>query len=263
MSRIEQAFEALKANGRKALIPYITVGDPNLALSREIIQELIEGGADFLELGVPFSDPTADGPVIQAASQRALKAGTTLHDVLKLVEEIRQVSQIPIILFGYYNPLFVAGTKRISEQCQKAGVDGILVVDLPFEEANEFKDYTERVGMDFICLVAPTSGEPRIRMICEKARGFLYYISMTGVTGGRHGFDRAIEANISRIRKFTALPVVIGFGISTPEHAYQMGKISDGVVVGSALVRIIEQNQNSPNLPQKVRAFTEQLRNAL
>lgn len=263
MSRIEHTFKTLKAQGRKAFIPYVTAGDPTLPLSRELVEELIQGGADLLELGVPFSDPTADGPVIQGASQRALKAGTTLHDVLSLVEEIRHVSQVPIILFGYYNPFFVAGPKTVSEQCKKAGVDGVLVVDLPYEEADEFKHCADEVGLDFIYLVAPTSGDARIKMITEKARGFLYYISMTGVTGSHQGFDQYMEENITSIRKFNTLPVVIGFGISTPEQAHEMGRVSDGVVVGSALVRIIEQYQYALDLPKRMRQFSEQIKKVL
>ncbi|MFH0812184.1 MAG: tryptophan synthase subunit alpha [Pseudomonadota bacterium] len=263
MSRIREVFKELKSKNRKALITYITAGDPHLSVSKEIIWQLIENGADIIELGVPFSDPTADGPVIQAASQRALKTGTTLSEILGLVKEIRQFSQIPIILFGYYNPFFVFGPKEICQNAKEAGVDGLLVVDLPYEEADELKRYTDQMDLDFIFLLAPTSDENRIKMISRKARGFLYYISMTGVTGSPHSFDHYKEEDINRIKKYTDLPVAIGFGISTPEQADAMSKFADGVVVGSAIVRIIEENRNSQQLLKKVGEFTAQLRRVL
>ena len=263
MGRIGDVFKELKLKKRKALITYITIGDPDIFVSKEIIWQLIESGADIIELGVPFSDPTADGPVIQAASQRALKAGINLFDILDLVREIREVSQIPIILFGYYNPFFVYGPKEFSKRVKEAGVDGLLVVDLPYEEADELKKYTDERNMDFIFLLAPTSDENRLKLICQKARGFLYYISMTGVTGSQLSLSQYMKEDINRIKAHTDLPVVIGFGISTPEQAHYMGGFSDGVVVGSAFVQIIEKNQDSPELPKKIGEFTAQLRKVL
>ena len=263
MSRIKEVFQNVKSKDKKALITYITVGDPHISVSREIIWQLIENGADILELGVPFSDPTADGPVIQAASQRALKTGINLTDILALAKEIRQVSQIPLILFSYYNPLFVVGAKEITQRAKKAGVDGLLVVDLPYEEADELKKYTDQADLDLIFLLAPTSNDARIKMISQKARGFLYYISMTGVTGSTLSEGQYIEKDIRRIKKYTDLPIAIGFGISTPEQAQAMGKFADGVVVGSAIVRLIEENRNSPQLLKKVGEFIAQLRRVL
>ncbi|MBW1678809.1 MAG: tryptophan synthase subunit alpha [Deltaproteobacteria bacterium] len=263
MSKIGEVFRELKSKDRKALITYVTAGDPNLSVSKKIIWQLIESGADIIELGVPFSDPTADGPVIQAASQRALKTGINLSDIFGLVKEIRKVSQIPIILFGYYNPFFVFGPKEISQRARDAGVDGLLVVDLPYEEADELKSYTDHMDIDLIFLLAPTSDDNRIKIISQKARGFIYYISMTGVTGSKQSFDQYTEENIKRIKKLTNLPVAIGFGISTPEQAHDMGRFPDGVVVGSAIVRIIEENQDSQELPKKVGEFTSQLKLAL
>lgn len=263
MSRIKEVLENLKSQDKKALITYITVGDPNLSVSREIIRQLIEKGADILELGVPFSDPTADGPVIQAASQRALKTGINLTDILALVKEIRQVSRIPIILFGYYNPFFVFGVREMTQRAKEAGVDGLLVVDLPYEEADELKKYTDQADLDLIFLLAPTSNDARIKMISRKARGFLYYISMTGVTGSTLSFGQYIEEDIQRIKKYTDLPIAIGFGISTPDQARSMGKFAEGVVVGSAIVRIIEENRDSPQLLQKVGDFVAGLKQAL
>lgn len=263
MSRIQAVFQNLKAENKKALITYTTVGDPNIAVSREIIRQLIENGADIIELGVPFSDPTADGPVIQAAAQRALKIGVNLDDILALVKEIRQVSQIPLILFSYYNPLFVVGAQEITQRAKKAGVDGLLVVDLPYEEAEELKKYTDQAELDLIFLLAPTSNDERIKMIAQKARGFLYYISMTGVTGSTLSGGQYIEEDIQRIKKYTDLPVAIGFGISNPEQAKAIGKFAEGVVVGSAIVRIIEENRDSPQLLKKVGDFVAQLKKAL
>jgi tryptophan synthase, alpha subunit len=263
MSHIEGVFKELKSRGRKALITYITVGDPHISVSKEIIRQLIESGADILELGVPFSDPTADGPVIQAAAQRALKTGVNLNDILALVKEIRQVSQIPLILFSYYNPLFVVGAQEITRRAKEAGVDGFLVVDLPYEEADELKKYTDQAGLDLIFLLAPTSNDERIKMISRKARGFLYYISMTGVTGSTLSGGQYIEEDIRRIKKYTDLPIAIGFGISTPKQAEAMGKFAEGVVVGSAIVRIIEENRDSPQLLKKVGEFVARLKKAL
>jgi tryptophan synthase alpha chain len=263
MRRIERVFNELKAKGRKALITYITAGDPNLSVSREIIRQLIESGADMLELGVPFSDPTADGPVIQAASQRALQTGINLSDILELAKEIREFSQIPLIIFSYYNPLFVVGAKEITQRAKEAGVDGLLVVDLPYEEADELKKYTDHADLDLIFLLAPTSNDERIKMICQKARGFLYYISMTGVTGSNLSYGQYIEEDIQRIKKYTDLPIAVGFGISTPDQAQAMGKCAEGVVVGSAIVRLIEENRDSPQLLKKIGEFIAQLRRVL
>lgn len=260
MSRITEVFSYLKAENKKALIVYITAGDPSLAASKEIIVELIRSGADILELGVPFSDPTADGPIIQAASQRALKNGTNLVNTLDLVKEIRHVSRIPIILFGYYNPFFVFGPRELCRRAKEAGVDGLLVVDLPYEEADELKQYSDQTGLDLIFLLAPTSNTDRIKMISRKGRGFLYYVSMTGTTGSQQSFDHYAEKRIELIKDFADLPVVIGFGISTPKQAHDMARLCDGVVVGSAIVRIIGENHNSIALPKMVGEFTAQLR---
>ncbi|WAC06438.1 MAG: tryptophan synthase subunit alpha [Thermodesulfobacteriota bacterium] len=263
MSRIKAVFQNLKAENKKALIAYITIGDPHISVSKNIIRQLIESGADILELGVPFSDPTADGPVIQSAAQRALKTGVTLDDIMELVKEIRQFSQIPLILFSYYNPLFVVGAQEIARRAKEAGVDGLLVVDLPYEEAEELKKYTDQSNLDLIFLLAPTSNDERIKMISRKARGFIYYISMTGVTGSTLSGGQYIEEDIQRIKKYTKLPIAIGFGISNPEQAKAMGKFAEGVVVGSAIVRLIEEHGDSPQLLQKVGDFVASLKQAL
>lgn len=260
MGRIEKKFNDLKSKGEKALIVYLTAGDPGMEKTYEMILGLERAGVDIVEIGVPFSDPTADGPVIQAASERALKGGTTLPDILDMIEKVRKVSEIPIVLFGYYNPIFIYGNEKFAIRAKEAGVDGILVVDLPPEESGELRKYTDRSGIDFISLITPTSDDDRIKKISEKASGFIYYVSVTGVTGTKRPEIADIKRDMERIRKMTSLPVGVGFGISTPEQAGEIAKYADGVVVGSAVVRLIEENSNSENLVEKVASFAGELK---
>ena len=217
--RIEKKFSDLKQKGQKALVVYLTAGDPDLETTRRLILSLQEAGVDIIEIGVPFSDPTADGPIIQAASQRALRNGVTLSGILDMIESLRNICEIPIVLFGYYNPIFSYGNERFAISAKKAGVDGILVVDLPPEESRELRQYTDRAGIDFISLIAPTTNDYRLKNISKNATGFLYYISITGVTGTAKPVIENIITDAERIRKTTALPLVIGFGISTPDQA--------------------------------------------
>ncbi|MEQ8161072.1 MAG: tryptophan synthase subunit alpha [Smithellaceae bacterium] len=263
MSRISEKFMALREKKEKALIVYLTAGDPSLAITKELILALENAGADILEIGVPFSDPTADGPVIQAAAQRALKSGATLTAILEMIKEVRRVSQIPIVLFGYYNPIFVYGGEKFAHHAARAGVDGVLVVDLPPEEAPELREFTDAAGIDFIFLIAPTTGAKRTRQIAAGATGFLYYISITGITGTAAPKIADIETAVSKLRKITKLPVAVGFGITTPEQAGQIGKTADGVIVGSAVVRLIDENRNSPDLIKIVADFTGALKKEL
>lgn len=263
MSRISEKFMALREKKEKALIVYLTAGDPSLAITKELILALENAGADILEIGVPFSDPTADGPVIQAAAQRALKGGATLTAILEMIKEVRRVSQIPIVLFGYYNPIFVYGGEKFARHAARAGVDGVLVVDLPPEEAPELREFTDAAGIDFIFLIAPTTGAKRTRQIAAGATGFLYYISITGITGTAAPKIADIETAVSKLRKITKLPVAVGFGITTPEQAGQIGKTADGVIVGSAVVRLIDENRNSPDLIKIVADFTGALKKEL
>jgi tryptophan synthase alpha chain len=263
MSRISEKFMALREKKEKALIVYLTAGDPSLAITKELILALENAGADILEIGVPFSDPTADGPVIQAAAQRALKSGATLTAILEMIKEVRRVSQIPIVLFGYYNPIFVYGGEKFARHAARAGVDGVLVVDLPPEEAPELREFTDAAGIDFIFLIAPTTGAKRTRQIAAGATGFLYYISITGITGTAAPKIADIETAVSKLRKITKLPVAVGFGITTPEQAGQIGKTADGVIVGSAVVRLIDENRNSPDLIKIVADFTGALKKEL
>ena len=263
MSRISEKFMALREKKEKALIVYLTAGDPSLTITKELILALENAGADILEIGVPFSDPTADGPVIQAAAQRALKSGATLTAILEMIKEVRRVSQIPIVLFGYYNPIFVYGGEKFARHAARAGVDGVLVVDLPPEEAPELREFTDAAGIDFIFLIAPTTGAKRTRQIAAGATGFLYYISITGITGTAAPKIADIETAVSKLRKITKLPVAVGFGITTPEQAGQIGKTADGVILGSAVVRLIDENRNSPDLIKIVADFTGALKNEL
>lgn len=262
MERIAEAFRRLRSQHQKALIPYITAGDPSLAVSRKIIFKLIEAGADLIELGVPFSDPTADGPVIQAAMQRALSSSTCLRDVFDLVKDIRHVSQVPLVLFGYYNPFFVFGPRETCLRAGEAGADALLIVDLPHEEADEVRHYAEAAGLDLIALLAPTSDKRRIAAIARKAQGFIYYISMTGVTGASGLAPQDAAEQVHRIKACTEVPVVVGFGISTPEQAREMGNTADGVVIGSALVRLIAENRDAPDLPRRAGKFVSRFKRA-
>lgn len=263
MGRLEGRFSVLKRKGEKALIAYVTAGDPDLPKSREVILALVRGGVDILELGIPFSDPTADGPVIQAASRRALMKGTCLESIFSLVSEVRSASEIPIVLFGYYNPIHAYGQARFAEDAASVGVDGLLVVDLPYEESRELRQFTEPAGIEYITLIAPTTGEERARKIVRSAAGFLYYISVTGVTGTTKPAIREIEKHVARLKRLSRLPVVVGFGITTAAEAAEIALCADGIVVGSAFVALIDRHRESSNLAALVEAFAAELKRAL
>jgi tryptophan synthase alpha chain len=262
MGRIENTFKALRKQGEKALVIYLTAGDPSLEVTREIVLGLDAAGVDCLEIGVPFSDPTADGPIIQAASQRALRSGTTLSAILDMIESIRTVSEIPMVLFGYYNPILSYGTERFAARAKEAGADGILVVDLPPEESHELRQYTDPKNIDFISLIAPTTSTERVRMIASHASGFLYYISITGVTGTAKPHVEEVATDIKRIRTVTALPLVVGFGISTPQQAKEIAPYADGIVIGSAVVRMIEEHSDKFDLVTHVAHYARQMKEA-
>jgi tryptophan synthase alpha chain len=263
MGRIEKTFAALKRQGDRALVGYITAGYPDLETTRTLIPALAKAGVDILEVGVPFSDPTADGPVIQAASQAALKQGTTLSRVLDLIAELRDAVEIPLVLFSYYNPIFSMGSAAFARRAADAGVDGVLVVDLPAEEAGELRGETDPAGIDFISLVAPTTAGDRVRKVVKASSGFIYYISVTGVTGTRGPELDETRGNIGVIRALTRLPVVVGFGVSTPDQARQIGSAADGVVVGSAFVKLIGEHAGRPDLIGSVAAYAASLKAAL
>lgn len=263
MGRIENKFESLRVKNEKALVVYLTAGDPSLAVTKDLILGLEDAGVDILEIGVPFSDPTADGPVIQAASLRALKTGTTLPGILEMVAEIRQTSQIPIVLFGYFNPILSFGVEKFATTAQKAGIDGILVVDLPPEEARELRIHTDAACLDFISLVAPTTGRDRLKSIIQGAAGFLYYISITGVTGTAAPKIDDIARDIGKIRKLTKMPIAVGFGISGADQAREIAALADGVVIGSAAVKRIDENRDNRNLVGIVSDYAREIKKAL
>ena len=248
MNRITNKFNELNEKGRIALVTYITAGDPSLEVTEEIVLKLEESGSDIIELGVPFSDPMADGPAIQLASERALKAGTTLVDVLNSVRKIRKVSEVPIILFGYYNPFFKYGLEKFAKDAAEAGADGVLVVDLPPEEAPEFKVHTDKTGLNLVFLLAPTSTTERVELMANNASGFVYLVSVTGVTGVRPDLNYSLDELAGQIKSTTGLPVGVGFGVSSPEQVETIAEYADAVIVGSAIVRIIEEHGNNKDI---------------
>ena len=235
MNRIGQVF-----HNKKAFIPFITAGDPSLEITEQLVLRMAEAGADLIELGIPFSDPVAEGPVIQEADDRALAGGTTTDRIFEMVSRVRRSSDIPLAFMTYANPIYTYGTKRFMANCQQAGIDAIIVPDIPFEEKEELKPYCDSCGITLISMIAPTSGD-RIDMIAREAEGFLYCVSSLGVTGVRSQFSSGAEEMIHQVKKVKDIPCAIGFGISTPEQAKRMAAISDGVIVGSAIVKIIAQ----------------------
>ncbi|OGP82825.1 MAG: tryptophan synthase subunit alpha [Deltaproteobacteria bacterium RBG_13_65_10] len=236
MNRIEACFARLRGAGRRALIPYVTAGDPSLDVTGRLVIEMARRGADIVELGVPFSDPLADGPTIQRASQRALQGKTTLRGILALVRDLRNHTEIPLVLMTYYNPIFAYGEEDFLTHAREVGVDGVIVPDLPPDEGSTFYDRAAAAGIDAILLVAPTSPQARIRMIAERSRGFLYYVSLTGVTGSRDRLAADLDEKLALIRSLTKKPVAVGFGISTPAQAAAAARLADAVIVGSALI---------------------------
>ena len=239
--RIESCFQNLQGGGKKALITFVTAGDPDLQASELLMHKLVEAGADILELGVPFSDPMADGPVIQQASERALAHGVSLADVLTLVSRFRQQNQqTPVVLMGYLNPIEQMGYQIFATQAASAGVDGVLTVDMPVEESAEYREILNKAGLDTVFLVAPTSGPERSQMIADASTGFLYYVSVKGVTGGAKADFSQVEAIVDQLKGLGGPPVGVGFGISTPEDAATVASFSDAVVVGSAIIKQLE-----------------------
>ncbi|HET7318215.1 MAG TPA: tryptophan synthase subunit alpha [Nitrospirota bacterium] len=261
MSRIKNTFNRLKKKNETALIPYLMAGDPDLATTRTLIVEMEKAGADIIELGAPFSDPLADGPTIQKAAIRSLRHHTSIADVLSLVADVRKSSPIPLIIMTYYNLIFHYGEERFVSDAAAAGVDGVILPDLPPEEAGALIPPAKKAGLDTIFLLAPTSTEERIKLVCKVSQGFVYYVSLTGVTGARAGVQSSVEESLRKIKAHTDKPVAVGFGISTPDQAAQITRWgADGVIVCSALVKVIEEHGSSPELIGKATAFTRALK---
>jgi len=260
MNRIDATFRALRAARRAALIPFLTAGDPDMETTRELMSAAVENGGDILEIGVPFSDPTADGPVLQRSLEIGARAGASLPRVLELVADFRRNSEVPVILYGYYNPIFRYGPQRFASDARQAGVDGLLVVDLPPEDADELLMWTKPAGLHFIFLLAPTSGPERVRKIVRHAGGFVYYVSVTGVTGVRPMLVESVRPAVERLRQATDVPIGIGFGITTPEQAVAAGEFADAVVVGSAIMRVVDQHRGTPHVVPEVGAFIGRLK---
>lgn len=258
-TRITQLFERCTTEGRKAFIAYLTAGDPNPEATVPLVLALERGGADLIELGVPFSDPIADGPVIQRASERALHAGTTLTRILEMVREIRRQSEIPLLLFSYLNPVMHYGFDKLAQDAAAAGIDGVLLTDLSIEEAEEPARRLREHSLDTVFLGAPTSSERRLELIGRHSSGFVYLVSRTGVTGEQASLSAQAIPLIQKMRKHTNLPLALGFGISKPEHVAEVAQFADGIVVGSAIVKTIEANIHSADLPAAVEQFTRQL----
>jgi tryptophan synthase alpha chain len=259
VSRIAEAFKNLRAEGRRGFIPFITAGDPNLEATRRLIVELTGAGATVIELGVPFSDPVADGPTIQRASERALRNGVGLPDVLAMLADARRETDVPVILFSYFNPMLRLGVERLATEARRAGFDGILATDLIPEESAEFNATLARHGLDQIYLVAPTTSDARLKMIAGRASGFIYAVSRAGVTGAREELSAEAERLVKRVRAVSDLPVAVGFGISTREQVADVWRYADAAVVGSSIVAEIENNAGSPDLVAHVGEFARSL----
>jgi tryptophan synthase alpha chain len=245
MTRITRAFKRLKNNNSKAFIPYIMAGDPSFETTKEMVLMLEQSGADIVELGVPFSDPLADGPTIQRAAERALKNGVTLGKVITFVKDIRSSTQIPLILMTYFNPVFKYGPERFIRDAADAGVDGLIIPDFPPDEAADFIHHARKAKLDTIFLLAPTSTEDRLKIVTKASRGFVYYVSITGITGSGLFLDGSMERLVSKIKGYTDTPVAVGFGVSTPEDAAAVARVADGVIVGSAIVKRLHETPDT------------------
>jgi tryptophan synthase alpha chain len=260
LGRIEAAFDDLKRQRKKGFIPFITAGDPDLTTTAEILIELAQAGATLIELGVPFSDPMADGPVIQRASERALKHAFGIGDLLETVAGVRRRIETPIILFSYFNPLLQFGLKRLAAEARAAGVDGVLVTDLSPEEADDFERELSANDLDMIFLIAPTSTDERLRLVAQHARGFIYAVSRAGVTGVRTSVSAEAEKLVARMRAFSELPIAVGFGVSNAEQVKDVQRYADAVVVGSAIVAEMERLESAKDLAKRIGYFVREIR---
>jgi tryptophan synthase alpha chain len=260
MTRIGRLFECLRKDGRKGLIAYLTAGDPSPERTPALVDALVRGGADLIELGVPFSDPIADGPVIQRAGERALRAGTSLQRVLEIAGEIRRRSDVPLLLFTYLNPVLRYGLDRLGREAVAHGIDGCLLTDASVDEAHAYVESMHRYGLDTVFLAAPTSTPRRLELVARYSTGFIYLVSRTGVTGERESLSDAVAPLVQAMRAVTNLPLAVGFGISKAEHVAELGRQVEAVVVGSAFVRLIERCAGSAALEPELEAFTRELK---
>lgn len=259
MNRIDQKFRALRRENKKAFIAFITCGYPNLSVTEKLILKFAKIGVDIIELGVPFSDPLADGPIIQEASGAALKRGVNLHDILNLVKRVRKDIDIPLCLMTYYNPVFCFGEDNFARKAAAYGVDGIIIPDLPPDEGDAFIRLANKFNLDTIFFLSPTSTRERIKFVSGVSRGFIYYVSLTGVTGPRQNLPKDLINNLKGIKNLTDKPVCVGFGVSRPEQVKAIYKISDGVIVGSAIIKKIRENIDKPDLVKRVGKFVSGL----
>ncbi len=253
MNRIDYKFSQLRENGRKALIPYIMAGDPSLERTKKYVLDLESAGADIIELGVPFSDPLADGPTIQQAAERSLNKGTTLRKVLNLVKEIRKESHIPLILMTYFNPVFKFGIESFVKDAVRKGVDGVIIPDLIPDEAGDFVKLAKQHGLNTIFLLAPTSTEDRINIVSQVSSGFIYYVSITGITGSKLTTGKLMKDTLKEIQKRAQQPVSVGFGISNAREAKEVAKLADGVIIGSAIVKLINQKKSIKDFVKNIK----------
>lgn len=260
MNRIDQKFKALKSQKRSALIAYITAGFPNLKVTEELVPALEKAGVDIVELGIPFSDPMADGTTIQLASQKALEAGTTLAGIFDTVKRIRQKTNMPIAFMTYYNPIFHYGDEKFIKKCVELGVDGLIIPDLPPEEAAGLRKAAAKADISMIFFIAPTTTDERIRANAKASTGFIYYVALTGVTGTQQALSASVVKGIKHAKRFTDKPVCAGFGISTSQQVEDISKVADGVIIGSAIIKEIQKHINSPRLVENVARFVSSLK---
>ncbi|MEW6543334.1 MAG: tryptophan synthase subunit alpha [Nitrospirota bacterium] len=262
-NRLEKKFGELRAKGEKALIAYVMAGDPSLQETETLVLALEQAGADIIELGVPFSDPIADGPVIQKAAERALRGGASLRRILETVAGLRSRTQVPLVLMAYYNTIRAMGEAAFCQKAAEAGVDGLVVPDMPPEEAGELEPAASRTGLRLVFLLAPTSTAARRTLVARRSKGFVYYVSLTGITGAKLTDVEDVRRNVEKIRKVSGVPIAVGFGIATPQDAARVAGIADGVIVGSAIVRQIGDHQHDPGLPGRVGDFVRTLKAAV
>ena len=262
-SKIDRIFAQLRQRGEKALIAYVMAGDPSLQDTEQLVVEFEQAGADIIELGVPFSDPIADGPVIQQAAERALRSGTSVRTILSMVTRLRARTQIPLVLMAYYNNIHAFGPERFCQEAAQAGIDGLIIPDMPPDEAVSLKGPAAAAGLQLIFLLAPTSTEERRTFVARQSQGFVYYVSLTGITGAKLRNLADVGKNVEKIRKVTHVPVAVGFGVATPEDAANVAAIADGVIVGSAIVKQIAAHQQKPDMVKHVAEFVRSLKAAM